>query len=507
MAQRLSKRHRRKHDRIADWQQKDAGYFDRLGIPRDELSRIELAFAGKIVLPGDADYDQDRQESNPAFQAYPLIIFYCETDNDVWIALTVCRIYNLWVCVRAGGHSTAGYSVNSGAVIDVSGLSYVRVDQVNQTVSVGAGTSFDILNSALNNTGLHVPSGECGDVCVGGFVQGGGYGYTSRCFGVQSDSALAFRVMLANGGTVTANATMNSDLYWAIRGGTGGNFGVLLEVTYRLYPVASVWAYSIQWDISNAAAALFELQAHYMLTGAPKQLGATINLGFNGSTPVLLMQGMYVGSASDGKQALQSLLAIPSADLNVDISGPYGSMNTYLETHPYIIPNPPDGSKEAKRAGYIEKPLTLSDWDEIVAYAQTAPNPNNTAIIEPYGGAINVFPIADSAFIHRTAAMDFFVDVFWVNDNDEALAKLWLEGFWILMRPHLNGHVYQNYPYAELADFQNAYWGQAYPRLMQVKTKYDPTNFFHFAQSIGLTTPDPDATPIIYDLSPPQLMI
>jgi hypothetical protein len=214
------------------------------------------------------------------------------------------------------------------------------------------------------------------------------------------------------------------------------------------------------------------------------------------------MQGMYVGSSADGKQALSSLLSLCSADLDVDISGKYGAMDAYLETHPYSIPNPPSGSKEDKLAGYIEKPLTLADWQAIVDYELTAPNPNNTAIIEPYGGAINAFPVSGSAFIHRKAAMDFFVDVFWVNEVDRQQAVDWLAGFWKLMQPHLNGHVYQNYPHRGLPDFQNAYWGSAYPRLTQVKAKYDPQNVFHFQQSIEVGG-QVSAGPIVYELPPP----
>ena len=210
MAHRASQQRKAKRRRIEEWQQKAPSYFERLGISRDALSGMEQNLVGTIVLPGDAAYDQDRQESNPAFQEYPIMIVYCAVDNDVWICLEAAQALKMPFCVRSGGHSTAGYSVvNNGILIDVSGLNFVQVDTVNSVVTAGPGTNFDTLNGALNSTGLHVPSGECGDVCVGGFVQGGGYGYTSRCFGIQSDCVLAFRVMLANGGIVVANATTN----------------------------------------------------------------------------------------------------------------------------------------------------------------------------------------------------------------------------------------------------------------------------------------------------------
>lgn len=496
---RASARRKDKHRRIEEWRAQDPARFERLGISVAALAELERNLVGRIVLPWDPRYDRARQETNPAFQAFPQVIVYCEIAYDVELCLLAARAYHLWVCVRSGGHSTAGYSVNSGMVIDVSGLNHVEVDADAMTVVVGTGADFDRLNGALNNTGLHVPSGQCGDVHVGGFVQGGGYGYTSRCFGVQCDSVLAFRVMLASGEVVAANSDENADLYWAMRGGTGGNFGVLLEVTFQLYPVASVWAYSIQWPIGDAAAALLEMQTNYMLTGAPKELGATTIIGRHDSVPVLLMQGIYVGSADAGKQALDSLLHLGSHELLVDKSGSYGTMNHLLENCPYAIPDPPKGSSEAKRAGYIKQPLALADWQQIVDYVQMAPNPNDSAVIEPYGGVINTYPEAASAFVHRDVAMDFFVDAFWSHERDMPRAIEWLDGFSALMQPFVTGAVYQNYPQRGLANFAAAYWGDAYPRLMQVKAKYDPDNFFHFEQSIALAPLDGSATtPIVY---------
>ena len=451
------------------------------------------AVVGRVVLPNNPAYNDDRQESNPAFQAYPIAIVYCEVDNDVLLCLKFAQLLNVPFVMRSGGHSTAGYSVvNDGIVIDMSSFDYVLVDEVSRTVRVGPGTKFDKLNGALNSTGLHVPSGECPDVCVGGFVQGGGYGYTSRMYGIQCDSVAAFRVMLADGRVVVADAQgEHKELHWALQGGTGGNFGVLLEVTYRLVPLPSVWAWSIQWDATDAPAVLLELQARYMRQGAAPNLGMTINLGFNEGQQVLLAQGMWAGNRSDGLAAVASLMAFPSAKLLVDASGGYGAMDKLLDTQPYAIPNPPDGSKEDKRAGYVATTLSLADWQAVVAYAATARdlNQNNTLIIEPYGGAIAQVPKLATAFIHRDVDMDIFVDVFWVQDADKAAAQAWLDGFMQLLKPHLNGHVYKNYPHAGLADFAQAYWGEALPKLQKVKRHYDPHNLFRFPQSVPLPQP------------------
>jgi len=310
----------------------------------DAIASLEARLVGRIVLPSSPDYDEARQESNPAFQAYPEIIVYCACENDVLECLAVARAYKVWVAVRCGGHSTAGYSVNSGMVVDLSDLKGVVRDPPRERVHVLPGTDFDHFNGAMNHTGWHVPTGACGSVCVGGFVQGGGYGYTSRAFGIQSDLVDSFRVALADGTIVTASAQEHSDLYWALRGGTGGNFGVVLQVTYRMQRLDQVWAWAISWDAMHAAQVLTLMQAGYMKTGAPDALGYMMNLGFQNGVPVYMVQGMFCGSREDGLAAIAPLMAIPSAQLLVDKTGTYPDMNVWLEDHPYTLPdNLPDG--------------------------------------------------------------------------------------------------------------------------------------------------------------------
>ncbi len=489
MAHRKSAERRAKAARIARFETLAASKTAAAPHPKAgwrELAELERRFTGTIVLPSDPSYDADRQESNPAFQAYPQVIVYCRSEYDVVQCIQWAQQYGIWVAVRSGGHSTAGYSVNDGMVIDVSKMNSVILNEPEQLVYVGAGCDFDHFNAQMASTGWHVPTGACGSVCVGGFVQGGGYGYTSRNFGIQCDSVVNFRVALADGSVVNANADQNSDLYWAMRGGTGGNFGILLQVTYRMVPLASVWAFAVQWDPAYGAQVLQLQQQQFMLDGPP-QLGYMMNLGYYPTSPVTMVQGMYCGSAEDGKAAIESWLAIPTAQLLVDQTGSYPAMDVYLEDHPYSLPyDLPDGACETKASCYIGSMLAQSDWQRIVDYFSTSPNPYSLAYTEPYGGAINAYPVGDSAFIHRSAYCDFVADVFWTNPDEQAQMTAWLDGLMALVLPFSNGEVYQNYCDARLANWQQAYFGSAYPQLQQVKAAYDPGNFFRYQQSIAL---------------------
>ncbi len=453
-----------------------------------QKAELEASTIGRVVFPEDPDYEEDRQESNPAFQFYPAAIVYCVCDADVKSCIHWAQAWQLRVSARSGGHSTAGYSVNTGGiVIDLSEMKGVVLDEARALVHVLPGTPFEVFNGTLNHTGWHVPTGACGDVCVAGFVQGGGYGYTSRAFGIQSDKAAAFRVALASGDVVTATDSENPDLFWALRGGTGGNFGVVLQVSYHMVRLPSVWGWSITWQAEQAAQVLELLQAQYTRQGAPEQLGYMMNLGYYNGQVVYMIQGMYCGPRDKGYAAIQPLLQIPGAKLVVDKVGTYPELNEYFEDHPYPLPQDlPDGICETKASGYIDKPIPQAVWQQVIDQFHKAVNPWSMVYTEPYGGAIARYPVEDSAFVHRHVDMDIVIDGCWRNEEERVKVQAWIDGLYDLLRPYMNGHVYQNYPNRDLQDFAQAYWGDAaYLRLREIKTRYDPTNFFCYQQSIA----------------------
>ena len=480
---------------------------------RDVLTRLPIDIQGTVVYPWDPDYDKDRQESNPAYQWEPLVIVYCEVPGDVRECLAASRQANIPVAVRSGGHSTAGYSVNDGLVVDTSRLNRVTVDLPTMTARVGAGTNFGVLNAVLDEHRVHVPSGACEDVCVAGFMQGGGYGYTSRMYGMNCDSVVGLTVMLATGDIVVANATQNSDLLWAMCGGTGGNFGVLLDVTYRVYNLWQVWGWTIQWPIAVGAEVMAAFQQGFAKTGDPR-VGYMGNIGYDpGGDQVVVVQGMFAGDRDDGLAALEPLIASNGAELLVDHVASYREMDAYLDTHPYVIPNVPEsGTKEIKQAGYINRPLSLAEWSTAIDYYRNGPPQTfDTAIFEGYGGAINRLGTYANAFIHRDCDLNFFVDAFWVQDADEAPAVAWLDGYMQVMAPLTNGQCYQNYPRRGLPDYQWMFWGNALAWLLAVREKYDPGHFFQYPQCVqpydGDVPPPPGgpgpdiAAPIVYGLS------
>jgi FAD/FMN-containing dehydrogenase len=478
------------------WPEVGDQVFQALSVSRSELASFAQQLTGYVVLPGTPPYDRARQgDGLSPYSEHPQILVYCRAVQDVRLCLNLAQRQQWWITCRSGGHSTAGFSVNNGMVIDVTGLSDVTVDPVLKQATVGSGTRFDRLNAVLDGYQLHVPGGACSDVGTAGYMQGGGYGYTSREFGIHSDNVLSAKLMLADGSIVVASRSVNPDLYWAIRGGTGGNFGVLLETTYQLYDLHDVWGFCLQWPLADAPAALLELQNAYTKSGAPPQLGHLTALTFVDDQPVAAFTGMYHGAREDGLTAISSLLSTGNPTLTIDQIGSYAGLNDSLLDILTIEHPPPGRIFEAKDCGYIQAGLRLSDWQAVVSYFATTPNPYNLVLLEPYGGAINDYPVEQSAFIHRDVYMDLYIDTFWqegTDFTDEAAARTWLAGYSDLMSAYWSDHKYQNYPQRGFADFRWAYWGDAFNSLLFVKQKYDPQNFFHYEQSISPYPDDPN---------------
>ena len=456
-------------------------------IPAGDVARIRSQIVGRVVLPGDPDYAKDRQ-GNPLYPASPRVIVYCKVFNDVRIALRWARELDLTVTCRAGGHSTAGFSVNNGMVIDVSLLNYVSIDPVLMQARVGSGTQFAQVEAVFDVAGLHAPTGACGDVAVGGYLQGGGYGFTSRQYGMACDNIVAAKVMLADGRRVNASADENADLLWGLCGGTGNNFGVVLEYTYQLVPISSLWGFCLAWNAAQAPAAMLMMQNGYTKAGALPQLGWQGVMATIENKPTLLMMGLFNGARADGLGALDPLLRTGTPQLIRDKIGTYNELNGWLiDSCLPGIPPPPHGGNvfELKGVGYLGAPLDLAGWNGVVDFYSRTPNPYNILAMEAYGGQINAFPPDKNAFIHRDVYMDIFVDSFWWDPNMKPAVIGWRDEFQLLLAPNFNGHRYQNYPERDARDYRWMYWEDAFPTLLFLKRKYDPTGFFRFEQDIS----------------------
>jgi hypothetical protein len=310
--------------------------FAGLGLTREQAQAILSEFDGTLVFPWDPDYDQDRKLANPAFDKRPYLIAYCISEHDVRTILRLCQgkmipDVALPMVIRSGGHSEAGYSaIDRGVILDVSRMASIAIDSQARRLHVGPGAEFKLVWEAMGRHGLVVTAGVCSDVRIAGYMQGGGYGWTARMLGMNCDNVVEVEVMLADGSVVVANDTTNADLHYAVCGGTGNNFGVLIRATYRLYPMTAVHGFSIAWDLSggdgsaNGAAALDLMQRTLLGSNPDRRIGMHVLLAYQGEKvpedmkPYLLLRAMFNGSRDEGLEVLQPILDTPGAALQWD---------------------------------------------------------------------------------------------------------------------------------------------------------------------------------------------
>jgi FAD/FMN-containing dehydrogenase len=458
-------------------------------IPTPEaIAELQGRIEGSLVLPTDANYQAARQVFSQEFQSMPQLIVYCEVFEDVRYCLQFAKQNKIWAVTRSGGHSTAGYSVNCDMVIDLSRMNYVVVDAAAKRAVIGPGATFGHINATLNSYRLHMAGGACEDVAIAGFLQGGGYGFTSREYGMNCDNVIDATVMLADGSIVQASESVNKDLFWAIRGGTGNNFGILLQATFQLHDLWKVWGFGLLWSIEDAPAALVELQKNYMTSGASDKLGYMVIITAQEGKNVMLMRGTFHGGREDGMTALSSLLATKGVRLQaeVDMFDTYLAVNRYIVDKPFPIPDVPNAVNEDKQSAYISRPLEIKDWKKILDRFAQSPCLWSWFVIEPYGGRINRVAKGANAFIHRDVLMNTFFGLFWRTPEEKGKFERFLDEFMEMYAPLCNGHSYQNYPRRHQKNFAHAYWGDYYCCLVAIKRKYDPDGFFRYQQAVSL---------------------
>jgi FAD/FMN-containing dehydrogenase len=212
------------------------------------VTTFQQMLHGRLVRPTDADYDEVRALYNGMIDKRPRLIARAADTADVIAAVNFAREQGLLLAIRGGGHNGPGLgSCDDGLVIDLSMMKGVHVDPTQRTVRVEPGCSSADVDHATHAFGLAVPFGIVGSTGVAGLTLGGGTGSLTRKFGLTVDNLLEADVVLADGRFVTASATENPDLFWAIRGG-GGNFGVVTSFLFHAHPVRMVFAGPIFWD-------------------------------------------------------------------------------------------------------------------------------------------------------------------------------------------------------------------------------------------------------------------
>lgn len=472
-------------------------------------TRLADKMQGHLVLPGDANYAQSSDLYDQQFDViHPQAIAYCVTEADVATCLQFAQYHQVAFSVRSGGHSLGGYSTTTGLVVDVSSFNSVSVN--GSTVTVGPGAQNVDLTNAIAPYGLGLVAGYHPTVGMGGFYTGGGVGLLTRQMGMGCDSIASARVVLAGGSVVTASPNRNTDLYWAIRGGGGGNFGVITSYTLNAAQVSQIALTNIVWSWDNAAAMLDGFAR--WLVDAPHSVNGGCALQLSdaapGNTPTpYAFLASTTGDTTELTNEVNRLLSLigaaPVQQAPVQVV-PYGPLMTNFygcsgitatachraDTYPGgTLPRP---YLYLLRSRMFNSPPTSGMWDSVVSVMDTARMAGQSRTIElvPFGGAANDIGRTDTAYVHRDAlfSVSFLLDIESADGasaDGQAAGHQFVDTGWSTIDPYSNGETYQNFIDPKLSDWAQSYYAENYARLAWVKSEYDPYGAFGFAQSIA----------------------
>jgi len=461
--------------------------------------------SGPLVRPGESAYTVSKRLFDPRFDSlHPAGIAYCRNPHDVATCLAFVRKFGLPVAARCGGHSYAGWSSTSGLIIDVTRMSGVNVS--GSTATVGAGSRLIDFYNGLAAHGRGVPGGSCPTVGIAGLTLGGGIGVVSRAYGVTSDNVQSLQIVTADGQVRTCNSSQNSDLFWACRGGGGGNFGVVTSFTFRTHQVGQIVLFFLSWPWSQAARVISAWQS--WAPHAPDALWSNLHLAAatGGSVPSIQVGGTYLGSLGAAAAQLEKLYAAAGSHP----SSPFMETTSWLHAmlveagcasltmnQCHLPAQNPAGklarASEYAKSDFFTKPLnshgigTLLAGVEKFQRAGGAPGASGGIAFDALGGAVNRVAAGATAFVHRDALFDAQYTTTWpAGAAAAAVARqhAWQQSFWQSMRPYASGQAYQNYIDPALASWRQAYYGANLARLTQVKAKYDPNRVFRFPQAI-----------------------
>jgi FAD/FMN-containing dehydrogenase len=447
------------------------------------IEAFRSSVRGELLGATDAGYDTARKVWNGMIDRRPALILHCTGVADVIAAVQFARTHDLLVAVRGGGHNVAGHAVcEDGLMIDLSRMKGLRVDPVHRTAHAQAGLTLGEFDRETQAFGLATPLGYLSTTGIAGLTLGGGYGWLARSYGLASDNLRSVDVVTADGQCLTASASEHPDLFWGVRGG-GGNFGIVTSFEYQLHPVGPVLGGVMIYPFAQAKAVL---QFHRdFISTAPDAYTCFPALGTSPvGEPVAILRVCYNGSLEEGERVLRPLRALGSP--RADHVGPMA----YTALQSMYDARAPSGLHYYWKSNALTE-LSDEAIDTMIAHCATRPSPQCGMALGQLGGAVSRVAPDETAFNHRNVRYDFISAGACADPAQAAACIQWARAFWEAMQPFSTGGVYVNYLGQEADEgaerVQAAYGPAKYARLVALKNKYDPTNFFRLNQNIKPT--------------------
>jgi FAD/FMN-containing dehydrogenase len=441
---------------------------------------------GRLLQPGDTDYDAARQIWNAMIDRRPALIVQCASASDVTKAVRFARENKIRVAVRGGGHNIAGHAVcDGGLMIDLSPMKSVRVDAQTKRAWIEPGVTLADVDKETQSVGLVLPTGINSTTGIAGLTLGGGFGWTTRKFGLTIDNLLAAEVVTAQGELLRASPTENPDLFWALRGG-GGNFGVVTNFEFQLHELGpQVLSGLVVHPFEEAQTVLQQYRA--VLERAPDELTCWVVMRQAPPLPflpaewhgkeVIVLAMCYCGDLAIGEKATAELRSIgkPIAD----VVGPNAFADWQQAFDPLLTPGARNywKSHDFTELSDAAIPLLLKAGREL-------PGPECEIFLGHVGGVAGRIATSATAYPQRSSHFVMNVHARWRESEMDRACIDWARTLFEAAKPHAAGTAYINFMPEDETDRVKAAYGENYHRLADIKRRYDPQNLFRLNPNI-----------------------
>jgi FAD/FMN-containing dehydrogenase len=440
--------------------------------------RLAREVRGEVVHPDDPGYDEARRVFNGMIDRRPAVIVRCQDDDDVATALAFAREQRLSVAVRGGGHNVAGNAVcDDGLVIDLSRMRRVEVDPERRRARVQGGANWGDFDSATQAHGLSTPGGIVSSTGVAGLTLGGGIGVLRGLYGLTCDNLLAAELVTAAGERVHASPDSDPELLWGLRGG-GGNFGVVTKFEFELHLLEGVVSGPLDFPYSRDFVSFYD----QFVEDIPDEFSCDMLLRRSPQgEPMITLLACFCGSAEEAVPVYERLRSRfqPIRD--------GVASRTYLESQRMYDQVSPWGWRNYWKTSAMG-PL---DGEAVAAATQVfeaAPSPLSQLQFEHLHGAMHRVAPGTNALSFSGAKFDLLVNAKWTDPARDDDNMRWARDGYARLEPFTRAGAYVNYLYQETAErVRRAYGADVYARLVALKNRYDPTNFFRLNQNVQPT--------------------
>jgi hypothetical protein len=457
--------------------------------PPSAWTDLAKAMQGPVLLPEDPNFADVCRPNNLRYNIPPQGIARCEKAEDVLACINWVKKHNKPFAVRSGGHNYAGFSSTPGLLIDMSLMKGVEPVGNDGLVRIEGGVLNSKVYKELERMGRTITHGRCDGVGAAGFLLGGGIGFNMRRFGIGSDLLTATDLVTAEGELHSANDTHDRDLFWACRGGAGGNFGINTAFTLQTRPVSTVSVCKLTWDSGDLAKLLHGLLKQ--LNSAPADFGSKITITMPSLAQRCAGKGISVSVMAQLHKCSQSMESIFGDYWKTASKKSEKKDVAYWAGQDFLGESPYPYYYQEKSSYMMASNLTEAAIGEMMELAHKMPGTAIPVAFKFYqlGGVINQMKPTETAYVHRGFDWLFTVEMNWWQPTDPPAQVeanlLWQQSFYNLANQQTKAvGAYQNFSDPTLGDWPIAYYGENYPRLQKVKKAVDPTSLFTFAQAI-----------------------